>query len=255
MELETTPKTQSGLEPHLSFQMKHRLGALEIDAAFELTQPWTVLFGPSGSGKSTILRAIAGLFKPDHARVEFRRRKLHQLATDTSRKIFIPAGPRRFVRWCGQRSSLFPNMTVRENLAFVAHVPPNGVEMTDAAIETFRLTRFSDRRPAMLSGGEQKRAAIARAACAASGMHDVRLLLLDEPFTGLEAALRDELIADLRVWLGRRDIPVLSVTHDISEAFQLNAEVLKLQNGSIAAQGPVATVLGEERARLLDQLR
>jgi molybdate transport system ATP-binding protein len=250
------PGTESTPQPYLSFQMKHRLGPLEIDAAFQLTQPWTVLFGPSGSGKSTILRAIAGLFKPDSSRIEFHRLKSHQLATDTSQNVFIPSGPLRFVRWSGQRAALFPNMTVRENLGFVTAVlPPDNLQIVSEAIERFRLGPFADRRPGKLSGGEQKRAAIARAACSASGMQNVRLLLLDEPFTGLDASLRDELLADLQAWANQTKKPILSVTHDIAEAFQLNAEVLKLHEGRITQQGPATEALAEERTRLLNQLR
>jgi molybdate transport system ATP-binding protein len=79
-------------------------------------------------------------------------------------------------------------------------------------------------------------------------------LLLDEPFTGLDLNLRDDLIANLLAWQQQHSTPILSVTHDIAEAFQLNAEVIKLSEGRIVAQGPAATVLAEERTRLLAQL-
>jgi molybdate transport system ATP-binding protein len=67
--------------------------------------------------------------------------------------------------------------------------------------------------------------------------------------------MRDDLLAGLREWLGRWKIPVLSVTHDVGEAFQLGAEVIKLADGRVVQQGPVATVLAEERKRLMEQLR
>ena len=100
--------------------MKHRLGVLELDVGFELTQPWTILFGSSGSGKSTILRATAGFLRPSEAKIILDVPNLgRQVAVDTSSRIFLkPQG--RFARWSAQRPTLFPNMTVRQNLQFVA---------------------------------------------------------------------------------------------------------------------------------------
>jgi molybdate transport system ATP-binding protein len=80
-------------------------------------------------------------------------------------------------------------------------------------------------------------------------------LLLDEPFSGLDLRLRDELLLELHAWLTRRNIPVLSVTHDVGEAFQLEAEIIKIAGGRVVAQGPVGEVLAEERRRLWEQLR
>lgn len=81
------------------------------------------------------------------------------------------------------------------------------------------------------------------------------LLLLDEPFTGLDAVLRDELLEGLREWLANRKVPVLSVTHTLGEAFQLAAEVIKIADGGVVEQGPVEMVLAAERRRLLERLR
>jgi molybdate transport system ATP-binding protein len=82
----------------------------------------------------------------------------------------------------------------------------------------------------------------------------IHVLLLDEPFTGLDRALRDELITDLLVWQEKSRVPILSVTHDVTEAFQLGAEVIKIAEGHVVQQGPVAEVLAAERERLLEQL-
>jgi molybdate transport system ATP-binding protein len=81
------------------------------------------------------------------------------------------------------------------------------------------------------------------------------VLLLDEPFTGQDVPLRDELIEELRSWLVLTRTPILSVTHDVGEAFQLGAEVVKIADGRVVQQGPVAEVLAAERTRLLEQLR
>jgi molybdate transport system ATP-binding protein len=226
---------------HLSVQLRHRIGALQIDVAFQLTQPWTILFGPSGSGKTTILRAIAGLLRPDHARIAADQ---SLTLADTEAGVFLPPHM-RLIPLAPRQPSLFPHMTIRENLNYGKRSSAEADLLSD-----FRIAHIADKRPANLSGGEAQRVTLART-IAATGC---RLLLLDEPFTGLDLNLRDDLIANLLAWQQQHRTPILSVTHDIAEAFQLNAEVIKLSEGRITAQGPAATVLAEERARLLTQL-
>jgi len=99
----------------------------------------------------------------------------------------------------------------------------------------------------ILSGGERRRVEIARALAT-----EPKFILLDEPFTGLDLALRDELINDIHIW--QEKTPIISVTHDVTEAFQLGAEVIKIAEGRVVQQGPVAEVLARERERLLEQL-
>lgn len=268
----------SAPKPHLELHLRHRVGALDLTIDLELTHPWTVLFGPSGSGKTTILRTIAGLIRPDHSAtaqssVILRRadNAEPQIATDTAAKIFV-APHLRWVRWSAQTPALFPNLTVSENLqlalstlAIEAHTaqtkraaersideprsiaaPPSLQE----AIERFRLRPLSSLYPASLSGGERQRVAVARAAIAANG----RLLMLDEPFSGLDARLRDDLIDDLRSLLQLTGTPVLSVTHDLGEAFQLADEVIQIADGRVSARGTAEVVLAAERTRLLTRL-
>ena len=210
--------------------VRHRLGTLELNVRFRADAPWTVLFGPSGSGKSTILRTIAGLVRPDEGSV----RVLGERVLGDG--VWVPAHQRR-VRWAGQRAALFPRKTVGENLAM------GGVDV-ERALDVFGLRGLMDRRPGELSGGERQRISVVRAAIGARG----KVLLLDEPFAGLDAGVREELIAGLREWLG--GTPVISVTHDVGEAFLLGAEVVRVDAGRVVGQGPVGVVLGTERDRL-----
>jgi molybdate transport system ATP-binding protein len=242
--------------PHLTVRIQHRLGALELNVAFTLTQSWTVLFGPSGSGKTTVLRAIAGFVRPDAGRIVSCFYGREFVMTDTAKKVFVKPHSRS-VRVAGQGAALFPHLTVRENIAFGARSHTDktaAAEVVEEATTRFQLRELVEKFPTMLSGGERQRVAIARAATAAVSLSEGSILLLDEPFTGQDVRLRDELIEELRDWLALMERPVLSVTHDVGEAFQLGTEFIKIAEGRVVQQGPVAEVLAGERERLLEQL-
>jgi molybdate transport system ATP-binding protein len=151
-------------------------------------------------------------------------------------------------------------MTVRRQIGYGMRLMATNPDDEDCGMEKqgekireilglFRIPHLADKLPRALSGGEAQRVSMARAAASAS-----RLLLLDEPFSGLDMALASEIMQDLQPWAAKRNLCVLSVTHDVAEAFQLGAEVIKLAEGRVVAQGPVEVVLAEERARLLAQL-
>jgi molybdate transport system ATP-binding protein len=147
--------------------------------------------------------------------------------------------------------TLFPHLSVADNLTMRRRfLEANVAEI----LSLFRLDHLKDKRPASLSGGEAQRVNIARAATWAADLEG-GVLLLDEPFTGMDVVLRDEILHDMQVWLAKRNICVLSVTHDVAEAFQLGAEVIKIAEGKVIAQGPVEVVLADERERLLKQLQ
>lgn len=233
--------------------MKHRQGTLVFETAFELTEPWTVLFGPSGSGKTTVLRAIAGFVRPDAGLIVSGK----DVLADYHTGVFVPAH-KRPVRTAGQTARLFPHMTVRQNILYGADRRSKlpGSEIANEVLALFYLHDLSQRMPRDLSGGERQKVSVARAVLSAVTFDgpETALLLLDEPFAGLDLAMKDELLDELRQWLGRWKIPVLSVTHDVGEAFQLAAEVIKFAEGKVLQTGPAATVLAEERARLTKQL-
>ena len=205
-------------EAHVSVDVHHRVGTLELDAAFATRAPWTVLFGPSGSGKSTLLRMIAGLTRPATGRIALGG----TVVVDTDAGVWMPAH-KRPMRWAGQREKLFPLKTVKWNLPIGMNVREPvfsrraRMDEMERAIDHFDLRELSENLPEQLSGGQRQRVAVARAAAGAGG----KVLLLDEPFTGLDAQVRDELIAQLRSWLGKT--PVISVTHDVGEAFLLRS--------------------------------
>jgi molybdate transport system ATP-binding protein len=237
----------------LAVQFNLCQGSLDFDVCFALRQPWTVLFGPSGSGKTTVLRTVAGFVKPPAGRIVAFEKKV---LVDGAAKAFVPPYLRP-IRSAAQGARLFPHMTVRKNVLLGTgwhSKPADTDQLVDEVLGLFELSALGNRMPRDLSGGEAQKAAVARAVASAATGVERNILLLDEPFNGLDLRVRDELLARLRDWLAVWKIPVLSVTHDVAEAFQLGAEVIKIADGKVVAQGPVEVVLAEERARLLAQL-
>jgi len=210
-------------------------GAFTLDLEFQAEAGVTVLFGPSGSGKTLTLDSIAGFVRPDSGRIELGG----ELLFDSERKVNLP--PRR--RHCGyvfQNYALFPHMTVRKNLEFAAHGHPKAMRGRKVAgmLDRFRLNDVAGRRPFEISGGQQQRASIARAL-----IGEPRLLLLDEPARGLDAPLRAELYEVLRQVRGEFETPILLVTHDLDECFELGGTVLIMYEGRIVQRGRPRDIL------------
>jgi molybdate transport system ATP-binding protein len=237
----------------LAVEMKHRVGGLSLDVSFALTRPWTVLFGPSGSGKTTVLRTIAGFVRPDAGRIVLGGED-GQVVFDHAAGIWIPAHSRN-VRIAGQQAYLFPG-SVRKNISYGVELKSDEAQdWMDGLLDRFRLKELEDVDVSRLSGGERQRVSVARAVAGTLSYSTRRPLLLDEPFAGMDAAMRDELATGLQNWLQENRIPVLSVTHDVGEAFLLGAEVARMAEGRVMEQGPVEVVLAEERRRLMERLR
>lgn len=207
----------------------------ELDVHVKSSSRVTVLYGPSGAGKSQTLDAIAGFVRPDAGRI---------LVDDVllfDQESGVSLSPQR--RRCGyvfQSSALFPHMSLRGNLSFAADRLPRGDRRrrVDEMLEQFHLEAVSGRMPAELSGGQRQRGSIARAL-----LSQPRVLLLDEPSSGLDAALREELYRLLAEVQASVQIPIVLVTHDLDEALQLGGEMFVMQHGRVVQQGPPAGVL------------
>ena len=233
--------------PHHRLAVHRQLGPLRLDVDLTFSAPWTLIFGPSGSGKSSLLRAACGLL--DRNGVEFARRNAagQWLSMSTS------ATHHRALSYAPQNSTLFPHLTISENVAFPsqsARRDSNHKFLVEEMLELFEVETYADRLPRELSGGERQRVNMARA----FAVPDAKLMLLDEPFSGVDRAMRDALLPRMQEWLLQRRIPVLSVSHDVDEALLLGAEVVVLASGSVVSQGPAMEVLSEERVRMLKAL-
>jgi molybdate transport system ATP-binding protein len=228
------------------------MGARTLDAEIAFTAPWTVLFGPSGSGKTTLLRAICGL-------VPESKTQLIRTAADGTQHLLdgdISLPPwMRSIAYAPQHAALFPHRSVRENVAFAGEAhrlsSTERAELVTDALRLFQLEALAERRPGQLSGGERQRVNLARA----FAVPGCKLMLLDEPFTGVDLRARDTLLHAMQTFLQERAVPAISVTHSVEEALLLGAEVVRLAEGRVLATGPADIVLADERAAMLRALQ
>ena len=200
-----------------------------LHVRFDAPARRTVIYGPSGAGKSLTLQAIAGLLTPDEGRIAFD----DDVLFDATERIDIRARSRGF-GYLFQDYALFPKLNVRQNIAFGLHAgwrnPPHDVanDQVDRWLRAFELQEVAAQRPAELSGGQRQRVALARAL-----VHSPRALLLDEPFSALDPALRERTRHELDELLKRIDIPVVMITHDPDDLQWFGEVVLHLRDGAI----------------------
>ncbi|HEV2088957.1 MAG TPA: ABC transporter ATP-binding protein, partial [Cryptosporangiaceae bacterium] len=188
------------------------------------------LLGPSGCGKTTLLRCIAGLERPDAGEVRIGAR------TVSGDGVFVPPERRR-VGMVFQDWALFPHLSVGRNVGFGLSRPERRAGGVEAALALVELTGLADRMPATLSGGQQQRVALARALA-----NRPAVILLDEPFSNLDAALRVSIRAEVQRLLRQLSVTAVFVTHDQEEAFVLGDEVAVLLDGTLVQQAPPSDV-------------
>ncbi|HEV8712049.1 MAG TPA: ABC transporter ATP-binding protein [Candidatus Binatia bacterium] len=189
------------------------------------------LLGPSGCGKTTTLRMVAGLETPDDGNIFFGDRAVVM----TSRQLFLPPDKRN-LGMVFQSYAIWPHMTVGENVMFPLksrRFPRREMrERVRAALELVGMGGFEDRPGPLLSGGQQQRVALARAL-----VTEPRVLLLDEPFSNLDAKLREHMRIEVKLLQKRLKIAVLFVTHDQIEALSLSNRIALMNFGVVQQQG------------------
>jgi len=216
-----------------------------LDVSFEAPPGITILFGPSGAGKSTLLDCIAGLVHPDAGRIAIGENVLF----DSAAPVDVPPQKRR-IAYVFQSLALFPHLTIEQNIAYGLTDPPEPDRRArvDEILQAFCIASLRSQRPAQISGGEKQRAALAR-----SLVTKPRLLLLDEPLTGLDAELKSAIVEDLRAWNAAKRIPILYVTHSREEVDALGEGVIAMDNGRIVSRGAPMEVLDAPRRKRLAQ--
>ncbi|HYN65350.1 MAG TPA: ABC transporter ATP-binding protein [Ornithinibacter sp.] len=180
------------------------------------------VLGPSGCGKTTLLRAVAGFVRPEHGEIRIGE----TLVTGPGRHL---PPERRGIALVPQEGALFPHLTVGDNVAFgLPRAQRRGSPRVGEVLDLVGLAGFEDRRPAELSGGQQQRVALARALAP-----NPSLVLLDEPFSALDASLRESVRSQVREALDRSRATALIVTHDQDEALSVADTVAVLDRGTI----------------------
>ena len=210
----------------LTVNIQKQLGAFVLDVNFEAENGVTCLLGASGCGKSYTLKCVAGIEKPDFGHIELDGVVLF----DSERHINLPPQKRQ-VGYLFQNYALFPNMTVRQNILCGLHHEHDRDEKERKLREilhTMQLDGLEDHKPAQLSGGQQQRVALARIL-----VNEPRLLMLDEPFSALDAHLRDSLKIELRDMLQRFGREVLMVTHSREEAYNMSSKIAIMDHGKL----------------------
>ncbi|WP_108816399.1 molybdenum ABC transporter ATP-binding protein [Loktanella sp. Alg231-35] len=216
----------------ISVAIKKQLGGFALDASFEAPAGVTAIFGASGSGKTTVVNAVAGLLTPAAGRISVGDVVLF----DHEKRRDLPPQQRR-IGYVFQDARLFPHMSVLRNLRF------GGTYDEARIIEVLGLGDLLERMPAGLSGGEQQRVALGRAL-----MCNPQLLLMDEPLAALDGARKAEILPYFERLRDDVKIPILYVSHDMSEVARLATTLVVMDAGKVVIQGPLGQVLSQPQA-------
>lgn len=218
----------------LSVDVRHHLGGLHLEAAFDSSGGITAVFGASGCGKTTLVNVIAGLIRPDVARISIGDTAL----VDTTRGTTIPPSRRR-IGYVFQEARLFPHMSVEANLAYGEWFTPKAERYARKAqvLDLLGIGHLLKRHPRDLSGGEKQRVAIGRALLASP-----RLLLMDEPLASLDAPRKAEIMPYLERLRDEVKIPIVYVSHSVAEVMRLASDVAVLSQGKLVAFGSAADI-------------
>ena len=228
------------MNPVLSLNLRKSFSGFELSVNADLPGGIAAVFGPSGSGKTTLLNCIAGLERPDDGEIQLRGQVLY------SRAGRINLAPeRRRVGYMFQESLLFPHLNVEENIHYGYNLTPESRRMVDPAqlVELLELRPLMQRRTAGLSTGEQQRVALARALASSPN-----LLLLDEPLAALHVSIRGRILRYLKAIRRELSIPMVYVSHSISEIMALADSALVLDKGRQVAMDEPRSLLGQSAA-------
>ena len=202
----------------VSFDLDHHVGTFHLALAHQANGNNLAILGPSGSGKSALLRCLVGLYGASAGPVWYGTRSVAGVPVET-----------RHVGYVAQGFSLFPHLTVWEQLLFARGATPQNASYW---LDHLHLDGLQDRYPAQLSGGQRQRVGLAQALC-----RSPELLLLDEPFSALDAPVRQELRRELRRLQRETGLATVLVTHDPEEAAFLADEVIVISNGRALQSG------------------
>jgi molybdate transport system ATP-binding protein len=221
----------------LKLSMTHAFPGLTLDMAFEAPAGVTAIFGRSGAGKTSLINAVAGLLRPDTARIVLDGRVL----TDTAARVHLPPH-RRHLGMVFQDARLFPHLNVRQNLTYGRWF--SGLRADPAAfdhvIAMLDIGALLGRGVHALSGGERQRVALGRALLASP-----RMLLMDEPLAALDDARKAEILPYLERLRDEAKVPVLYVSHALDEVARLATTIVVIEAGRVLRLAPAAEALSD----------
>ena len=223
-----------------------RLGNFHLEIDADITQSVTAVLGVSGSGKSTLLNCISGILHPDEGIISF----LGETFYSSQERVRLPPEKRRF-GYVFQEGLLFPHLTVQKNIFYGHNGTPRIGQQIDVhrVIDILEIGDLLKRFPHQLSGGQRQRVALARALAICP-----RMLLMDEPLAALDPGLKHRILPYLHHIKEAFDIPILYVTHSISEAMALADEAFLLDEGRVTAQGEPHRLLTSPSALPIAQM-
>jgi ABC-type sulfate/molybdate transport systems ATPase subunit len=227
-------------------RVQGQVGGFTLDVALEATDRAVAILGSSGAGKSLTIRTVAGLLRPAAGRVALDGRVL----LDSAARLDVPA-ELRGLGYVSQDSALFPHLDVEGNVGFgLSGLPrPERAARVEELLETFGLTALRHARPRTLSGGERQQVALARALAPRP-----TALLLDEPFSSLDAGLRRTLREIVRQIHDATGVPFVLVTHDRDDALDLADYVAVMDGGRVVQQGRIEDVFARPVNRTVAHL-
>jgi molybdate transport system ATP-binding protein len=206
-------------------------GSFALDASLQVDKgEFVALYGPSGVGKTTLLRCLAGLDHPASGEIVVQTQGQTQVWFNGAQHIQLAPQHRR-VGYMFQDYALFPNMTVRDNLAFALRKGANK-QRVDELLAMIELGALQHHKPVTLSGGQRQRVALARALAS-----EPEMLLLDEPLSALDASIRARLQDEILKLQRSMGITTIMVSHDVGEVYKLASRVLVMESGKIIQQG------------------
>ena len=226
------------MDNELKVNIHKKLKEFDLDVNFELKKRRLGILGPSGCGKSMTLKSIAGIVDPNDGVISLITDE-ETIYFDSNKKINLKP-QKRNVGYLFQNYALFPNMTVEENVAI--GLSKNDKKIVSEMIKRFHLEGLEKRYPRQLSGGQQQRVALARILA-----YGPDVVLLDEPFSAMDAFLKEQLRLELANLLKDFEGFSILVTHDRDEAFQFCDELIVLDKGKIIAKGDTSEIFENPR--------
>jgi len=219
----------------LDVDIAGKRGDFDYAVRFQSVHKVTALFGASGAGKSTVLDALSGQVKPDNGRIDVKE----TLFFDSVTRKYMPVRRRR-VGHIFQDARLFPHLSVKRNLTYARWAgwrSKKSVSFNDV-VELLGLGDLLKRMPQTLSGGEKQRVAIGRAL-----LSDPRILLMDEPLSGLDYKRKSEIMPFLEQLAHESGVPIVYVSHDLDEVVRLAGYLVLIEHGRVTHHGEIADVL------------